>query len=90
MTKYKLTVTMRPGATRRYIHDVCDGRRAGIMEAEVGKRGWLWYFNDCEEDLVGSPYHRLHTSFIESVVYEGKDIVITTMNTVYRLNAIGD
>ena len=90
MTKYKLSITMRPGATRRFIHDVCDEKPAGIMEAEVGKRGWLWYYNDYDEGLSGSPYHRLHTSVIESVVYEGDDIVITTMNTVYRLNAVGD
>lgn len=85
MKSYTAHVTMRPGATRRFLHDMIDGQRAGIMEATPGERGWLWYYNG-EETEFGYPYHRLHTSPIESVAMDGGDIVITTMNTIYRLS----
>ena len=88
MTKYILSVTMRDGATRRYIHDLADGARAGIMEAKPGHRGWLWYYNEYDPTFDGSPYHRLHTSVIQSVEHDGSDIVIVTQNTIYRLTAI--
>ena len=87
MEKHKLSVTMRNGATRRYIHDMADGRSAGVMLAEPGKRGWLWYLGD-EDPYDWSPYHRVHTSIIETVENEGDDIVITTQNTIYRLVAV--
>jgi len=82
MRNYEVHVTTRPGSTRRILHELVDGKRAGVMEAVPGQRGWLWYRND---DDSGYPYHRLHTSTIESVENIGEDIVITTMNTVYRL-----
>ncbi len=82
---YTVHVTMRPGATRRYLHDLIDGRRAGIMDAVAGERGWIWYENpDCGE----LPFHRLHTSRIESVKEDGEDMVVTTMNTIYRFTPI--
>lgn len=85
--KYKLSVTMRDGAARRDIHDEVDGAPAGVMYAEPGERGWLWYRSEVTP-YDWSPYHRLNTSTVERVEYDGDDIVITTRNTVYRLVAV--
>lgn len=79
--RYRVHIKMRPGATKRYCHTIIDGRPAGIMEATPGERGWFWYQS---EDDSNCPYHRLHTSVISSVARDRDDIVITTMNTIYR------
>jgi hypothetical protein len=81
MKDYEVHITMRPGATRRYTHELVDGKRAGIMDATPGQRGWIWYH---DPDDASIPFHRVHTSVVESVKDVGKDIVVTTMNTIYR------
>jgi hypothetical protein len=69
------------------IHEKIHGREGGIMEATVGERGWLFYKDEEDAKIFYEiPWHRVHTSLIESVEQdESGNIFITTENTYYKL-----
>ena len=83
---YRVHIETLPGGRRQKFHSMIEGQKAEIMEAVVGQRGWLWINLSDDPDI---PYHRLHTSEIQSVEKEGLDkVVITTLNTKYILTEI--
>ena len=82
--KYTLRVIPKVGRPHNPIHDTADGKIATIIDATVGKRGWIAFLSD---DAMGDDtWHRLHTSPVEIVdVFQDGNITVTTKNTIYHL-----
>jgi len=82
MNKYIIQVNTKDNTAYNPIHEIVDKRPGVILEAEIGKRGWIAY--KLEEDTI-RPWHRLHTSNIEDITETDEQIVVTTENTIYKL-----
>lgn len=89
MKQYIIEAKPKEGSMENYVHDEVNGAAGGIMSAEIGERGWLWfYLNDGAEDTFWGPrclFHRLHTSTIQNITETDDAIVIETRNTFYTL-----
>ena len=67
--------------TENPLHDgVREASFCHMAYLNPGERGWFLYI---DRTLVGDFAHRIHTSIIEDVVYDGDKIIVKTMNTVY-------
>ena len=88
-TKYILSITPKEDKPYNPNHEEWEGKEAGIIDVSVGKRGWLFYKNDEEEEFdydCNIPWHRIHLSSIEKIEEdENGNIHITTRNTYYTL-----
>ena len=47
---------------------------------KVGERGWFLFMENLGYDYFA---HRIHTSIVKSVIYEGNRITVQTENTKY-------
>lgn len=76
-------IEARNGSSLRYIHETAIKAPCYIINAKRGERGLIMYLPDYDRDT----YHRLHTSTIEDVIesVSGKEVIIMTENTSYRL-----
>lgn len=76
------SVEMKPGKTRRYLHDHVEGKPCYIGDAEPRQRGFIWYYDDDE-----AKWTYVHTSVIQSVKRTENDaeVDIVTENTIYHL-----
>lgn len=85
MCDYIIKDVIPKNGIMRDIHEEVLGRRCYIISAEVGCRGLLKYLPDYDDR-----YHRLHTSTIVSVKdgKSGDEVIIETVNTIYRLSEI--
>lgn len=91
MTTYIIETRRKEGSPSNYVQDEVNGQAGGIMHAVVGERGWIWFASQDEVGDVewgyGCPFHRLHTSTIQSIVETEDAITIETRNTYYILRA---
>lgn len=82
--KYILTTASKVDRPHSYVHAIIQGKMATIIDAEVGQRGWITYYD--EDDMT---WHRIHTSPIQNITLDGNgNICIETENTLYNLTKI--
>lgn len=68
------------------IHEQVKDKICHPAYLNVGERGWILYRLD---DFYGiDVMHRLHTSIIDSVLYNDDQIIIVTENTRYVLELV--
>ena len=85
MTKhYTLTTESKVGQPHSPIHAYIQGTKATIVDAEIGQRGWLCYYDVDDEN-----WHRIHTSTILNItVHDNGNVTIETLNTYYNLEVL--
>lgn len=89
MKQYIIEAKPKEGSMENYVHAEVNGAVGGVMSAEIGERGWLWfYLDDGSEDTfcgLRCPFRRLRTSTIQNIAETDDTIVIETRNTFYTL-----
>lgn len=84
--KYILTTMSKVDRPHSNVHALIQGAKATVIDVEVGKRGYICYY---DADPWGVEWHRLHTSTILSIArHDNGNIIIETENTYYRLEKI--
>ena len=82
-SKYVLSVSPKKEEHYNSIYNICNGCEAGLIDVEVGKRGWIFYKHDNDHTL---PWHQLLLTTIEFIgVDELGSIHIHTQNSLYVL-----
>lgn len=76
------SVEMKPGKTRRFLHNLVEGAKCCIGDVELFHRGFIWYYDEEKRK-----WSYIHTSSIQSVKRTENDekVDITTDNTIYHL-----
>lgn len=85
MTKhYTLKTVSKADRPNSHIHAYIQGTKATIVDAEIGQRGWLCYYDVDDEN-----WHRIHTTTILDItVDDNGNVCIETENTFYNLTKI--
>jgi len=89
MNKYIIQITEKENSTYKFYQTWINNHQGVILEANVGERGWFAYKLEKEKDMLNpedalSPWHRVHTSIVESVIETEDGIEVVTENSIYR------
>lgn len=66
------------------IHDFIKNKVCYLAYLNPGERGWFL----CDTEDFYNPVHRVHTSIIKSVDFDGPHVVVKTENTEYTFELI--
>ena len=70
------------------LYNGVEGSLCYLAYLPVGGRGWFLYHR---ADVFRSDIpHRVHTSIIKDVEYTDKQVIVTTQNTRFIFNVIGE